>query len=133
MIVVDASAWARALVDAGRDGEACRAELRRDPAWVAPAHAAVETLRTIRRYEVSGLLTTEAADAHATAVRDAAVRYLGPEPWLLAEVWRARHTLSAYDAPYVAIAKRYGVPLVTLDERLARAARPAGVGVLVPH
>lgn len=60
------------------------------------------------------------------------VRYLGPEPWLLAEVWRARHVLSAYDAPYVAIAMRYRVPLVTLDERLARAARAMRVEVLVP-
>ncbi len=38
-----------------------------------------------------------------------------------------RHGLSSYDASYLELALRTGVPLATLDTDLARAARKAGV------
>jgi predicted nucleic acid-binding protein len=34
-----------------------------------------------------------------------------------------RHNFSAYDASYVALAEAYGCPLLTYDERLAKAAQ----------
>jgi predicted nucleic acid-binding protein len=37
-------------------------------------------------------------------------------------MWAMRHTLTAYDASYVALAEALNVPLVTRDLRLARAA-----------
>ena len=132
MIVVDASVWVRALVDDGPVGGACRTVLAGDVDWVAPAHAPIETLRTIRRYEAAGLLTTEQATAHAQSVLDAEVRYSGAEHWILATVWQHRHTVSPYDVPYVALALAGGIPLVTLDERLGRAARALGAQVRVP-
>jgi predicted nucleic acid-binding protein len=132
VIVVDAGAWVTALVDAGASGDAARRVLADDPAWTVPAHAPLEVLRTIRRFEASGLITTEQAATHAGEVRDAEVRYIGPERWILAAVWDQRHNISPYDVPYVALARRYDVPLVTLDKRLARAATDAGAGVIVP-
>jgi predicted nucleic acid-binding protein len=42
-----------------------------------------------------------------------------------------QHGLSAYDASYLVLAERHGIPLATLDRDLARAARKAGVPLLV--
>lgn len=55
-----------------------------------------------------------------------------PGDAVLARVWALRHTMSTYDAPYVAVAEAFGVPLVTIDLRLARAAEKQGVEVVVP-
>jgi len=38
-----------------------------------------------------------------------------------------RHKLSAYDAAYLELALRTGLPLATLDEQLLKAARKSGV------
>ena len=132
MIVVDASVWVRSLVDDGTMGDAARLVLADDLRWTAPAHAPIEALRTVRRYETAGLLTAAQAQSVAKEVLAAEVEYVGPERWLLASVWHGRHNLSAYDAPYLSIAQHRGIPLVTLDQRLARAASAAAVQVIVP-
>ena len=132
MIVVDASVWVRSLVDDGSLGDAARRVLAGDLRWTAPAHAPIEALGTVRRYETSGLLTTAQAQSIADEVLAAEVDYVGPDRWLLASGWRYRHSLSGYDAPYVVIAESRGIPLVTFDQRLARAASAAGVQVIVP-
>jgi predicted nucleic acid-binding protein len=44
----------------------------------------------------------------------------------------ANHTLSAYDAAYLALAMNRSVPLATLDRKLAAAARKESVSVLGP-
>lgn len=100
--------------------------------WAAPAHAPVEVLRILRRYESLGTLTSAAATALAAAVLSAQVRYAAPDHDLLAYVWHHRNNLSPYDAPYVALARRHGVALVTTDARLARAAQDLGVATTVP-
>lgn len=41
---------------------------------------------------------------------------------LIQRAWELRHNFSFYDGLYVALAEGLGVPLVTLDRRLARAA-----------
>jgi predicted nucleic acid-binding protein len=52
-------------------------------------------------------------------------RFLGP----VLAVGRA-HRLSAYDAAYLELAARQGLPLATQDSRLRKAAGSAGVAVL---
>lgn len=41
-----------------------------------------------------------------------------------------RFNLSSYDAAYLELAMRHGLPLATQDEQLKLAATAAGVGVL---
>jgi predicted nucleic acid-binding protein len=53
---------------------------------------------------------------------------------LLDRAWDLRHNLSFYDGLYVALAERLEVPFLTLDGRLAKAARiSTQVEVLVPR
>ena len=90
---------------------------------------ATEMLRTLRRLESAGQLTPADAEALVGLVAATAVTYVGPEPSLLAQQWSLRHNVSFYDAAYVALCLRYGLPLVTLDLRLAKAATALGVEV----
>lgn len=53
-----------------------------------------------------------------------------PEPTALLAAAR-RHRLSAYDAAYLTLAERLGLPLATLDTGLAEAAQSAGVPLLL--
>jgi predicted nucleic acid-binding protein len=43
-----------------------------------------------------------------------------------------RHDLSSYDASYLELAMRQGIPLATLDVRLTKAAKAAGVTIFSP-
>ena len=44
---------------------------------------------------------------------------LYPHRPLMERIWELRHTLTAYDASYVALAELLAAPLVTCDARLA--------------
>ncbi len=47
------------------------------------------------------------------------IRY--PHTSFLGRIWELRKNLTVYDAAYVALAEALDAPLVTMDERLARA------------
>jgi predicted nucleic acid-binding protein len=87
-------------------------------------------LRTLRKLEDAGVLTARPARGLVREVAAVEVIYVGPEPSLISEQWELRHNVSAYDAAYVALCLRHGLPLLTLDLRLARAAETLGVEVL---
>lgn len=120
MIVVDASVVIAAAADVGVDGDWSREVIRRGD-LAAPHLLRVEVLSTIRRLESSGQLGSELATLAAT---DALSLPVVTYPLFGTRVWELRHTVTVQDACYVAIAEAIGVPLATLDRKLAAAPGP---------
>jgi predicted nucleic acid-binding protein len=80
----------------------------------------VEFAQVLRRLVREGTLSPRRA---GEALEDlAALRVTRYAPVLLLDrIWRLRQNLSAYDAPYVALAEELRAPLITRDRRLATA------------
>lgn len=121
-IVLDASALVAALTDGGPAGVWAE-QLIAEHALCAPALLWVETTNLLRRLESGARIPTPVA---ATAQEDLMRLPLETFPFqpFAARVWQLRHTVSSYDAWYVALAEELGFPLATLDQRLARAPGP---------
>ena len=74
----------------------------------------------LRRLTRIGVLSQERAEEARADFADMTImRY--PHVPLLDRMWQLRHTLTAYDAAFVALAEALAVPLITTDARLARA------------
>ena len=89
----------------------------------APGLIDLEILSMIRRWLAQGKLDLSRADQAIADVAGLPIeRY--PHVALLPRVWELRHSVTPYDAAYVALAEVLGAVLVTLDGRLARASGP---------
>jgi predicted nucleic acid-binding protein len=129
VIVADASAIAELLLARPAAAE-IRAVLAPHPELHVPEHFHVELLSVLRRYSIRGELSEHRAAVALAALADLrAVRY--PVIELADAVWNLRAALTAYDAAYLALARRLDVGLITLDQGLAKAA--AKEGRLVPR
>jgi predicted nucleic acid-binding protein len=118
-LVIDASAVVALLTDRGVAGSWVTEQVR-DGSLAAPHLMPFEAASILRRLEMAGVVdSTTAALAHA----DLAALAIDLVPWhLLADrAWELRRNLTIYDATYVALAGYLDVPLLTLDERIARA------------
>jgi predicted nucleic acid-binding protein len=128
VIVADASAIAELLL-ARPAAAKIRAALSGHPELHVPEHFHVELLSVLRRYAIRGELSQRrAAEALAALADLRAVRY--PVIELAEAVWDLRSELTAYDAAYLALARRLDIGLVTLDKGLAGAAAKEGRLVL---
>jgi predicted nucleic acid-binding protein len=98
--------------------EELRAKL--DQRSVATDLLDVEVTQVLRRYALAGEVKAQRCRA---ALDDLAglplTRY--PHGVLMARVWDLRDNLSAYDAVYIALAEALDAPLLTRDQRLAKA------------
>jgi len=122
--VIDASALVLALV--GKD-EAARVLRARLPAMRrhAPHLIDAEAGNVLRRHLRAGLVSAAEASTALWSLR-VLVQQRYPHAGPLAEVaWKYRDNLSFYDALYVALAAQLGVPLLTADVRLSKAAQCA--------
>lgn len=116
--VLDASALLDLII-----GRNTAPELRRrvlTGRGAAPALIDIEVLHTLRRLNMRGQLGDDAAGSAAMQAADAPIDRMPHGP-LLHRVWELRGSVSAYDAAYVALAEKLGVPLLTCDKRLAGA------------
>jgi predicted nucleic acid-binding protein len=87
----------------------------------APHLVDVEVLHVLRTLVARrGLSVDRAAEARREYGEWTLVRY--PHEHLLDRMWALRQNLSAYDAAFVALSEALGLPLVTIDTKLARAA-----------
>ncbi|MEV6976812.1 type II toxin-antitoxin system VapC family toxin [Kitasatospora sp. NPDC093806] len=123
MIVVDASALVLALADQGERGTAARAELAAGGEWVAPEHVVIEVMQSLRGLHLARELTAERVGELAAELPGLPIRKVPVEP-LLGRIWELKDNLTPDDAAYVAVAERFGAPLVTADLRLMRASGP---------
>jgi predicted nucleic acid-binding protein len=122
MIVVDASVLVEVLVD-GPHAEPLRSRLAEDLDHVAPQLIDPEVLAVVQREHLAGRVDATAAGLAVADLSDwPGERW--PHRVLVRRAWELRHNVRAYDAMYVVLAEALGVPLVTLDRRLARAAAP---------
>ncbi|HUP20632.1 MAG TPA: type II toxin-antitoxin system VapC family toxin [Gemmatimonadota bacterium] len=120
--VVDASVVVAALVDGGPTGRWAEGVLEQGP-LVAPHLMPVEVANILRRAALAEEIDLDnAAVAHADLL-DLRVELIPYAP-VADRVWELRTNLTAYDAWYVATAEALGVPLATLDVRLAKAVGP---------
>jgi predicted nucleic acid-binding protein len=124
VIVADASAVVEVLLAMPRAGSV-RAALAAHPELHVPEHFNVEAISALRRYAIRGELQQPRAAQALAALRD--LRTIGyPVIELADEIWDLRDTLTAYDAAYLALARRLDVGLVTLDAGLAAVAAQEG-------
>ena len=119
--VADASAVVEAL-SAGASGDRAR-ELLRHPI-AAPHLLDLGVSSALRRAARRELLPAERARAAILGLASLPGLRRYAHDRLLERAWDLRDNLSSYDASYVALAEALGVPLVTADRRLARAAEP---------
>lgn len=119
MIVVDASVLAPALADGGPDGDEARSRLRGE-VLNAPELIDLEVASVLRRSAASRALDVRRADMALQDLIDMPLRRASHR-FLVRRCWELRHTVTSYDAAYVALAEALGVVLVTADVRLSRA------------
>jgi predicted nucleic acid-binding protein len=93
----------------------------RDPAWAAPEHWKVEVFSVARGLALAGKVSDDLALRAIGRIGSLGVETV-PVDDLLAEMWRVRSNISAYDAAYVALAHARGLTLMTADAKLAQAA-----------
>lgn len=120
LAVADSSAVVAMLTDVGSVGRWATASLLAADAVAAPALMPFDVANILRRLESAGRLSgDQAALAHADLL-DLEVS-LWPHEVMAGRAWELRANLTAYDAAYVALGELLGAPLITLDERIARA------------
>jgi predicted nucleic acid-binding protein len=111
------------MVDAGPSGAWAETVLAEGPLF-GPELLPAETTNILRRLEQAKRITTlEATSAHEDH-KSLHIELYSFLPFA-DRIWALRHTLTSYDAWYVALAEALNVPLATLDLRLAKAYGPA--------
>lgn len=121
-VVVDSSVLVAALIDSGPHGLWAEAIIA-EGALHAPELARAEATNVLRRLEIAGKITTPVANGAHDDLMQLPLEVFSFDPFA-DRIWQLRHTITSYDAWYIAIAEALKLPLATLDQRLAAASGP---------
>jgi len=131
MIVLDSSvslAWA--LDDEQELGPALLAQVAAVDSAIVPVHWILEVTNALRMAVKRRRLEPGQPAQVLERIRNQPIE-IDPETveraWIDIPALADVHGLTTYDAAYLELALRLGLPLATLDQALARAARSAGV------
>jgi predicted nucleic acid-binding protein len=117
--VIDSSALLE-LILPNRKNEPLEARLAKTGTAVAPDFVDLEVLHVLRREVRRGDLSEAQAETAIKRLVNLPV-FRTPCQSLVKRIWSLRHSISAYDGSYVALAEQMDVPLLTCDARLANA------------
>ena len=121
-LVVDSSVVVAALIDTGPDGVWAEGMID-DQVLYAPEIVRVEVTNVLRRLELAKQITTAEANGAHEDLSQLEIEHFPFEPFS-GRIWELRHTVTSYDAWYVAVAEELGYALATLDRRLAKSVGP---------
>ena len=121
-LVVDSSVIIAALIDTGPPGIWAE-EVIDGQVLYAPHLVSAEATNVLRRLELSKQISTPEANGAREDLAQLDIELFPFEPFA-DRVWQLRHTVTSYDAWYVAVAEELGCSLATLDGRLANAVGP---------
>ena len=111
-----------ALIDSGQQG-AWAEDILSGGSLHAPELVYVETTNILRRLERTRQITTPEANAAQDDLTQLNLELFSFPPFA-ERIWELRHTVTSYDAWYVALAEALRLPLATLDKRLSKAKGP---------
>jgi predicted nucleic acid-binding protein len=121
-LVADSSVIVAALI--GTTGAGAWAEQILETGSIfAPELICAEVTNILRRLERAKEITEQEASVAYEDFMDLDLYLHSFEPFA-ERIWELRHNVTSYDAWYVALAEALGIPLATLDNRLAVAAGP---------
>jgi predicted nucleic acid-binding protein len=122
-IVVDSSVLIAALVDSGPQGAWAEGILATGTVH-APELIYAEATNILRRLERAKHLSTAEANAAHDELMHLNLELFSFDPFA-ERIWELRHTVTSYDAWYVAVAEALRLPLATLDRKLVKASGTA--------
>lgn len=116
---MDASVLVAALVDSSKHGSWAE-DVIISGSLHAPELARVEATNILRRLERSKHVSSAQANAAHDDLMELSLETFGFDPFA-DRIWELRHSITSYDAWYVALAEALQLPLATLDLKLAKA------------
>ena len=120
MIVLDASAAVELMLRTPRAERIAARALHPSERLHAPHLIDVEVLQVMRRLVQAKEITAARAGVALTDFEQLVIERHAHRP-LSHRIWGLRGSLSAYDAAYVALAEALAAPMLTCDDKLARA------------